>query len=47
VRRLLDAVGLEVTRLVRTSIGDVRLGRLKEGAWRTLRTDEVQRLLGN
>ena len=45
VRRMLDALGLNVQRLVRTSIGDVRLGRLKEGGWRNLRADELQGLL--
>jgi 23S rRNA pseudouridine2605 synthase len=45
VRRMLDAVGLEVNALVRTAIGPVRLGRLKEGAWRTLRRPEVLELL--
>lgn len=45
VRRMLDAVGLEVVDLVRTSIGDVRLGRLKEGAWRALKPAEVRGLL--
>lgn len=45
VRRMLDALGLDVTALVRTAIGDVRLGRLKEGDWRKLRPDEVRGLL--
>lgn len=45
VRRLLDAVGLEVTRLARTSIGAVKLGRLKEGTWRHLKPDELRALL--
>jgi 23S rRNA pseudouridine2605 synthase len=46
VRRMLDAVGFDVTALVRTSIGPVRLGRLKEATWRTLKRNEIQELLG-
>jgi 16S rRNA U516 pseudouridylate synthase RsuA-like enzyme len=42
---MLDAVGLEVVDLVRTSIGDVRVGRLKAGAWRVLKPVEVRDLL--
>jgi 23S rRNA pseudouridine2605 synthase len=45
VRRMLDAVGLEVDELIRTAIGDVRLGRLKEGTWRRLKPPEVRDLL--
>jgi 23S rRNA pseudouridine2605 synthase len=45
VRRMFDAAGVEVTSLVRTAIGPVRLGRLKAGGWRTLRANEVRELL--
>ena len=45
VRRMFDELGAEVTSLVRTAIGPVRLGRLKEGGWRTLRPNEVRELL--
>ena len=45
VRRMFEEIGVEVTSLVRTSIGDVRLGKLKEGDWRTLRPVEVSGLL--
>lgn len=45
VRRTLDAVGHPVTRLVRTRIGPVRLGRLKPGATRVLDRDELGRLM--
>jgi 23S rRNA pseudouridine2605 synthase len=41
VRRLLDAVGLPVRRLVRVRVGTVGLGRLKPGAVRELTSDEV------
>jgi 23S rRNA pseudouridine2605 synthase len=41
VRRLLAAVGLPVTRLVRIRVGPVRLGRLKPGERRDLSAEEV------
>lgn len=44
VRRMLDAVGLDVVSLVRTAIGPVRLGRLKAGEWRKLTRAEIQAL---
>ena len=44
VRRLLGAVGLPVTRLVRMRIGPVRLGRLAPGAIRELTPNEVREL---
>jgi pseudouridine synthase len=44
VRRMFEAIGLDVTNLVRTQIGDVRLGRLREGDWRNLRPQEVRGL---
>ncbi len=44
IRRLLDALGLEVLRLVRVSIGPLPLGTLAKGEWRHLTADEVQAL---
>jgi 23S rRNA pseudouridine2605 synthase len=44
IRRLLDALGLEVLRLVRTSIGSLQLGDLAKGRWRFLRESEVASL---
>ena len=44
VRRLLGAVGLPVTRLVRVRIGPIVLGGLQPGALRPLERDEVQAL---
>lgn len=44
VRRMCDAVGLEVVRLRRTSIGPVKLGMLKPGTWRELSAEEVRAL---
>jgi pseudouridine synthase len=45
VRRMFEAVGHEVTRLVRTKIGDLTVGALRPGEWRFLTPDEVQSLL--
>ncbi len=45
VRRMLAAVGLDVLSLMRTSIGNVRLGRLKPGDHRLLKRTEVVDLL--
>ncbi len=44
VRRMLEAVGLPVRRLVRTRVGPVRLGRMRPGELRDLTSDEVRAL---
>ena len=44
IRRMCEAVGLEVVRLRRTSIGPVKLGMLKPGAWRELTAEELRAL---
>jgi 23S rRNA pseudouridine2605 synthase len=44
VRRLLSAVGLPVTRLVRLRVGPIKLGRLPPGAVRDLTAAEVRAL---
>ena len=44
IRRMCEAVGLEVVRLRRTSIGPVKLGMLKPGAWRELSAEELRAL---
>ena len=44
VRRMLEAVGHPVVRLVRTRIGPLADRRLKPGEWRPLTTDEVRAL---
>ncbi len=44
VRRLLEAVGHPVTRLVRTQVGPVSLGNLRPGTSRVLTTNEVGKL---
>ncbi len=41
VRRMLDEVGHPVSRLVRTSVGPIRLGDLRPGGFRHLSTAEV------
>lgn len=46
VRRLWEAVGLKVNRLIRIRYDTIELGRqLKPGKWRELETDEIQLLL--
>jgi 23S rRNA pseudouridine2605 synthase len=44
VRRMCEAVGHPVTRLVRTRIGTLRDHRLAPGTWRPLTLDEVRQL---
>lgn len=44
VRRLMDAVGHPVRRLVREQLGPVTLGELPPGEWRELTAEEVEAL---
>ena len=44
IRRMLEALDIEVLRLVRVAIGGVALGALAKGAWRHLTPDEVRAL---
>ena len=44
IRRMCEAVGLEVVRLRRVSIGPLKLGMLKPGTWRELKTEEIRAL---
>ena len=44
IRRLLDARGIEVLRLVRVAIGPLALGTLPKGQWRRLTAREVAML---
>ena len=44
VRRMCDAIGHPVVRLVRTRIGPIAERRLKPGEWRVLQPDEVRAL---
>ena len=41
VRKMCEAVGLEVARLKRTAIGPLKLGMLAPGKWRELRPGEI------
>ena len=47
IRKMCEQVGLEVPRLKRIAIGQVKLGGLKSGSWRELTKDEVHRLQAN
>ena len=42
IRRMCEAVGLEVARLRRISIGPLKLGMLKPGTYRELTADELR-----
>ena len=42
IRRMCEAVGLEVARLKRTAVGPVKLGMLKPGEFRELKPDELR-----
>jgi 23S rRNA pseudouridine2605 synthase len=44
VRRMVEAVGSKVLKLVRTAIGPVRIGDLPIGKWRKLTDEEAQAL---
>ena len=44
IRKMCEALGLEVARLKRTQIGTVKLGMLKQGDWRDLSDEEVRKL---
>lgn len=46
IRRMCEAVGLDVLRLKRTEIAGVKLGMLPPGSWRELNAREMQRLEG-
>lgn len=44
IRKMCEQLGIEVARLKRIAIGQVKLGMLKQGMWRELSQDEVRRL---
>ena len=46
VRRMLEAVDSKVSKLVRTAIGEIRIGDLPIGKWRPLTSDEIHQLGG-
>jgi 23S rRNA pseudouridine2605 synthase len=41
IRRMCEALGLEVARLRRIAVGPIRLGMLRPGKWRELTAEEV------
>jgi len=45
IRKMCEALGLEVARLKRTSIGSIKLGMLPQGKWRELTEEEVHKLM--
>lgn len=45
IRRMCEAVELEVIRLKRTAVGSLKLGMLPAGKWRELTDNEVQKLM--
>ena len=42
MRRLFDAVGHDVARLIRVAFGGLTLGTLQPGQWRAITPDEVR-----
>lgn len=47
IRRMCEMLGLEVARLRRVAIGQVKLGMLKKGDWRDLTPEEVKKLMAD
>lgn len=47
IRRLCDAVGHEVTKLMRTGFGSLELGDLQPGQWRDVTRAEIARMRGS
>lgn len=47
IRRGFEATGYRVSRLLRESIGDIKLGALPEGSWRNLTKKEITSLLNS
>ena len=44
IRRLMEAVGVDVLRLIRTKFGPISLGDTPEGRWRDLNDGELMNL---
>ena len=44
IRKMCDALGLEVARLKRIAVGSLKLGMLPQGKWRELSEEEVHKL---
>jgi 23S rRNA pseudouridine2605 synthase len=47
VRRMVEAIGSKVLKLVRTAIGPIQIGELKIGTWRPLEAREIDALNGS
>ena len=47
IRKMCEAVGLEVARLKRTAVGSLSLGMLPQGKWRELTEQEVRALISD
>ena len=45
IRRMCEALNLDVARLRRIAVGSVKLGMLQTGEWRDLTPEEVEKLL--
>lgn len=45
VRRMFEAIGHKVTRLVRVSVGNIQLGHLPRGKWRHLTPKEIEEII--
>lgn len=45
IRKMCEALKLDVARLKRTATGSVKLGMLQQGKWRALTDDEVRKLM--
>ena len=45
VRRLFESQGRSVIRLQRVQVGNIKLGELRPGRWRTLTPTEIKSLL--
>jgi 23S rRNA pseudouridine2605 synthase len=41
IRRMVEALGHEVTRLLRVAFGPIELGRLQPGEWREVSREEL------
>ncbi len=47
IRKMCEKLGLEVARLKRVAIGQVKMGMLKQGDWRDLTDEEIKKLSSN
>ena len=45
IRKMFEALGIEVARLKRVKVGNLKLGMLKQGEYRELKEDEVNALI--